>query len=170
MRDEKGKLKIPKEAHEFGFYEVIAVGNKFQKLHWSEVTTFSCHHYCIASAILHDCGKNRKVLQLERGNIMNDIFFKHKLLDDHFKNVYVKIRELSVFNDKYVPVGGEDPTAVLKRYLSKGISILNILDIRAVPHMLSALTGYLMNSFPCLFLDLERDADDLYSPPQRFPS
>ena len=151
----------------FGLYEVIAVGNKYQKLHWSEITTFSVHHYCVASAILHNCGADRKVLQFIKGPI--DSLFQSKILNKHFKEIYEEISKLSVFRGAIDDKSSATDADTMKRYLSKGITIFNFLKIgfnRAVPHMLSALTGYLINSFPCLFLDLDRDADNLYTVPE----
>ena len=149
-------------------YEVIAVGNKHQDLFWSEVTTHSCHNYCIASALFHDSALTGKVLRITSTPTLG--LFTNKLLDKHFQNVYDEMKKqrfLEVEGDTAVK-GKNRPVDFWKRYLPGGLVVINFWDLgvdKAILHALSALYGSFLNSYPCLFIDLVRDVPDLFSPP-----
>lgn len=149
------------------YYEVLAVGNKYRDMYWSEVSTEN-HLYCIASAMLHYCAINGITMCLESTPTLGT-FKKHKELDKHFQVVYAEMKKLSFLKcttdaDK-LPTEPR-PEDDIWKFLAGGLTVLNFWDVAVHPileHMLAAATGYLTSSYPILFLDLEHDFSSLHS-------
>lgn len=158
--------------HEVGIdvHEVIAVGKKHQDFYWFELTSLNCYTYCIASAILNDAALSGKVICLSKQPSLG--LFQNRVLDGHFQNVYDELKKqkfLKPIDDPESSVKMANcPINVWKQYLPRGLMAMNFWDFgvkRGILHTASALSGYFSNSYTCLFLDLERDAENLLQSP-----
>ena len=134
------------------YYEILAVGNKYQEMYWSEVSTENYVH-CITSAMLNHCALTGTVLHLEPSAPTLGTF-KDKVLDKHFQVLYDKMKKYEFDSDE------------TWKFLVRGLTVLNFWDMKVHPvleHMLAIATGCLTCSYPILFLDLERDFGSLHA-------
>ena len=147
---------VSAEAEEMGitFHELIAAGFRpSRKLTITKVTEESCFTFGILSAFN---------TELERGDprAENQHMFDDNELNGHIHNTFDYLSK-----EKHMPC---DFAERLNIELPKGIALMNIWDLtfnKSVLHFLSAMSGHLYNSYTWLFLDLDRDIDELDKPP-----
>ena len=144
------------------YYELAAVGLSpapFGRLTYSETTIHTCYLYAIQSALAqlyYTHGQEIKYCRDPLAKVFND-----DKLNDHFHKMFDSLA-------KEQDQESSSPPTKWKRSIPNGIALINVWDVgmnKAVFHFLPALRGHLDNSYLWLFLDLDRDANDLYTPP-----
>ena len=159
-----------KEKFERAYYELVATGFYSQRnVTITEVPKESSCAFGILSALRNELMANGKVPlfnpQMEPLRNFED--------DEFNENLHYMFHYLCEY--EYTPKGNEVTNEKLEfmQYLNlilpEGIGLVNIWDIafnKTVLHCLSSLRGLLYNSRMWLFLDMERDLENLDKPPE----
>ena len=160
------------EKFERTYCELVATGFSSQRnVTITEVPKESSCAFSILSALRNELMANGKVplFSPQKEPLHN---FEDDELND---NLHYMFQYLCDY--EYIPKGNEitdeelEFIQYLNQILPEGIGLINVWDIainKTVLHFLSSLRGLLYNSHMWLFLDLERDLENLDKPPE-FP-
>ena len=153
------------------YYELVAAGfHPLRELTITEVTKESSCAFGILSAFKVELLVNGLVPLFNFNTKESTHIFGDPELDDHLSHIfnYLSQRE-------HTPTGSEvtyneqQYARRLKKLLPEGIALINIWDIainRIVLHFMTSLRGLLYNNHTWLFLDIERDLQNLEKPPE----
>uniref|UniRef100_A0A1X7VPK5 Uncharacterized protein n=1 Tax=Amphimedon queenslandica TaxID=400682 RepID=A0A1X7VPK5_AMPQE len=138
----------------------------------------ACGFHCLRHPVITEVTKNSSCAfsflsafskLIERGNIPNfdvESDSASSFGDKEFDQILQRF--LYYLKDKYKPRAEEKKYAKhFKETLPEGIALINIWDLainKAVFHFLSGLIGHLYNSHMWLFLNINRDLDELHQP------
>ena len=152
------------------YYELVAAGfHPLRDLTITEVTKESSCAFGIMSAFQNGLLEKGQV-PLFKVNPNQPNNFMDEELEDHLQQTFKYLYEY-----EHTPRGNE-VTIVEQKYarrlyklLPEGIALINIWDIainKTVLHFMTALRGLLYNGYTWLFLDMDRDLEDLEKPPK----
>ena len=161
------------EAEGITYYELVAAGfHPLRDLTIAEVTNETSCAFGVLSAFRESIRVHKKVpLFLRESEIDAEPCFEDPDLEDHLQYIY---KYLCRYDQ--IPKGpnlGDNEKEIfadpLCKLLPRGIALINIWDVslnKTVLYVLRALFGQFYNSHTWLFLDIERDFDNLDQPPQ----
>jgi hypothetical protein len=104
------------------------------------------------------------LLSGSKESVKNFVSFSSTHLKEQFKTAFEDLCDL---NDRKIMKEYTD----WERHLTNGLGMINIWDIgfsKVAAIVIPVLAGHLTNSFVWTFLDLMRDVDNLYDPPELF--
>ena len=174
----RGALKQPK-AKGITFYEMVAASlSGLNEPIISEFTTKSCFAPVILSAFkkkLLSKGKLPRFHDPSKVLCSNVYEFEQPDLDEHLCFIYQFLSQQAfiVKNPEQSDTDSDTKSKAQRQFLieslPEGIAIVNIWDVtftESIRHFLAALQGHLYNHHMWLFLDLERDSQNLAKPPE----
>ena len=145
-----------------GVHAIVGVTSpQDNRLHWREVDTHSCYSFCLQSAVHYTSFLKGEFARFTSSYDAPESIFADECLDSALLSIYKDMKDMKYFhkNPKY-----------WRKALPQGLTLIKIWDVSfvsGVRHCLSMLTGYYDRSLPCLFIDLQRDVDNLHKPPER---
>ena len=164
------------------YHELVATGFKsVRNLYIGEVTKESSSAFGILSAFRQGLIEEKKLPLFDISVSQSLQVFENEQLNEHLIHTYQYLCE-----QESIPKKGEsledmeklsekdqEYAKKLKRFLPEGIALVIMWDValnKTVLHFLTALRGHLYNCHPWLFLDLQRDLDELHLPPEIPPT
>ena len=152
------------------YYELVAAGfHPLRELTITEVTKESSCAFGILSAFKEELLVNGLVPLFNFNTEESSHIFGDPELDDHLSHTFNYLSQ-----HEHTPTGSvvtyneQQYARRLKKLLPEGIALINIWDIainRIVLHFMTSLRGLLYNNHTWLFLDIERDLQNLEKPP-----
>ena len=160
------KVSEKDERAGISYYELAAVGlppAPFDRLTYSETTKHTYYLYAFQSALKHlYYSRGQEIIFDNPSTGQKEIAFNDPEMNDHFDQIF---RSLAQDQSQTSQTSG---TINWKRSIPNGIALINVWDIgmnKAVYYFLPALWGHLHNSYLWLFLNIDRDAKELYNVP-----
>ena len=151
-------------------YELVATGfHSSRNLTITEVTKESSCAFGILSVFKNDLLLKNQVPLFNFNPKQSSNVFEDCELDNHLIDIF----RFLYSEDKQSIKGTEKEQQYARslKLLPEGIALINIWDIainKTVLHFMTSLSGLLYNSHMLLFLDIDRDLENLDKPPETY--